>query len=163
MVDFLNHHDSLSYTDIRKKLLTLMEKITLYKHHIAFINTYICFNVIPREFQLKFHCNIPSLKKLRNCSKNLMFKIVSKFNSDIKRILNDVSYYKNYLHNFYFDESEELLDHINIKQLKVFRFLYRVRCSKLVRDGLPVEKPVEYAITLLGIFTRKKHVPGEVQ
>ena len=162
MVDFLNH-DSLSYTDFRKKLLTLMEKIARYKHHIAFINMYICFNVIPREFQLKFYSNIPSLKKLRNCSKNLMFKTVSKFNSDMKRILNDVSYYKNYLHNFYFDESEELLDHINIKQLKVFRFLYRVRCSKLVRDGLPVEKPVEYAITLLGIFTRKKHVPGEVQ
>ena len=49
-----------------------------------------------------------------------MFKIVSKNNSDIKRILNDVIYYKNYLHTFCFEESKELLDHVNIKQLKVF-------------------------------------------
>ena len=111
MVDFLNY-DGLSYTDIRKRLLKLMEKIARY-NHIAFINTYIRFNVIPRGFQLRFHSNIPDLqitKILRNCSKKLMFKIVSKYNSDIKRILNDVIYYKNYLHTFYFEES---IDHIN--------------------------------------------------
>ena len=107
-----------------------MGKIARYKHHIAFINTYIRirFGVIPRGFQSKFHSNIPDLeitKILRNCSKKLMFKIVSKYNSDIKRILNDVIYYKNYLHTFYFEESRELLDHINIKQLKVFQFLSR--------------------------------------
>ena len=68
-----------------------------------------------------------------------MFKIVSKINSDIKRIVNDVIYYKNYLHTFYFDESKELLDHINFKQLNVFQVLSRIRRSTLVRDGLPVE------------------------
>ena len=70
-----------------------MEKIALYKYHIAFINTYIRFNVIAKGFQLKFHSSIPDLqiaKILRNCSKKLMLKIVSKYNSDIKRILNDV-------------------------------------------------------------------------
>ena len=95
-----------------------MEKIARYKHHIAFINTYIRFSVIPRRFQSKFHSNIFDLqiaKLLRNCSKKLMFQIVRKYNSDIKRILNDVIYYKYYLHTFYFDESKELLDHINIK------------------------------------------------
>ena len=51
-----------------------------------------------------------------------MFQIVSKYSCDIQRILNDVLYYKNYLHTFYFDESKELLDHINIKQLKGFQF-----------------------------------------
>ena len=69
MVDFLNYY-GLSYTDIRKKLLKLIEKIACYKHHIAFINTYIRFNVIPKGFQLKFHSNIPDLqiaKILRNC------------------------------------------------------------------------------------------------
>ena len=74
-----------------------MEKTTRYKHHIAFISTYIHFNVIPREFQLKFHSNIPDLqiaKTLKNCSKKLMFKVVSKYNSDIKIILSDVIYYK---------------------------------------------------------------------
>ena len=107
MVDFLNY-DGLSDTDIRKKLLRLMEKIARYKHHIAFINTYIRFNVIPRGFQLKFHFNIPDLqtgKTLKNCSKKLMFKVFSKYNSDIKTILSDVIYYKNYLHTFYFEES----------------------------------------------------------
>ena len=107
MVDFLNY-DGLSYTDIRKKLLKLMEKIARYKHHIASINTYIRFNVIPRGFQLKFHFNIPDLqiaKTLKNCSKKLMFKVVSKYNSDIKTILSNVIYYKNYLHTFYFEES----------------------------------------------------------
>ena len=39
MDDFLNY-DGLSYTNIREKLLKLMEKIGRYKHHIAFINTY---------------------------------------------------------------------------------------------------------------------------
>ena len=38
-----------------------------------------------------------------------MFKIVSKYNSNIKRMLNDVIYYKNYLHTFYFDESIALI------------------------------------------------------
>ena len=68
-----------------------------------------------------------------------MFKVLSKYNSDIKRILSDAIYYKNYLHTFNFEESKELLDHINIKQLKVFQFFSRVRRSKFVRDGLPVE------------------------
>ena len=68
-----------------------------------------------------------------------MFKIVSKINSDIKRIINDVIYYKHFLHTFYFDESKELLDHINFKQLNVFQVLSRIRRSKLFRDGLPVE------------------------
>ena len=92
MVDFLNY-DGLSYTDIRKKLLRLMEKIACYKHHIAFINTYIRFSIIPTGFQLKFHSNIPDLqiaKTLKNSSKKLVFKVVSKYNSDIKRILSDV-------------------------------------------------------------------------
>ena len=44
-----------------------------------------------------------------------MFKIVSKINSDMKRIFNDVMHYKNYLHTFYFDESKELLDRIKFK------------------------------------------------
>ena len=55
---------------------------------------YIRFNAKPRGFQLKFHSDIPDLqlaKILRNCSKKLMFKIVSKYNSDIKRILNDIN------------------------------------------------------------------------
>ena len=44
-----------------------------------------------------------------------MFKVIGKYNSDIKRILSDVIHYKHYLHTFYFEESKELLDHINIK------------------------------------------------
>ena len=68
-----------------------------------------------------------------------MFKIVSKINSDIKRIINDVIYYKHFLQTFYFDESKELLDHINFKQLNVFQVLSRIRRSKLFHDGLPAE------------------------
>ena len=66
---------------------------------MAFINTYIHSNVIPKGFQSKFQSNIPSLqiaKILKNCSKNLMFKIDSRYNSNIKRILNDEICYKNY-------------------------------------------------------------------
>ena len=69
MVDFLNY-DGLSYTDICKKLLKSMGKIARYKHHIASVNTYIRFSVIPRGFQLKFNSNIPDLKiakTLKNC------------------------------------------------------------------------------------------------
>ena len=69
-----------------------------------------------------------------------MFKVVSKYNSDVKRILSDVTYYKNYLHTFYFEESKQLLYHNNIKQLKVFQFFSRVSRSKFVSDGLPVEQ-----------------------
>ena len=126
MVDFLNY-DGLSYTDIRKELLNLLGKIVRYKHYIAFIKTYIPFNLIPRGFQLKLHSNIPDLqiaKTLKKCSKKLMFKVVSKYNSDIKRILSDVIYYKNYLHTFYLEKSKELLDHINIKQIKVFPIFF---------------------------------------
>ena len=36
MVDFLNY-DGLSYIDICKKLLKLMEKIARYKHHIVLL------------------------------------------------------------------------------------------------------------------------------
>ena len=85
-----------------------------------------------------------------------MFKIVSKYNSDIKEILNDVTYYKNYLHTFYFDKSKELLDHINIKQIKVFQFLSMVRLSKFVRDGLPAEQATEYADNSIRNFRDKK-------
>ena len=56
------------------KSLKLMEKI----------NMYIRFNIKPRGLQLKFLSNIPDLqitKSLKNCSKKLMFKIVSKYNS----------------------------------------------------------------------------------
>ena len=141
MVDFLNF-DTLSYTDIHKILLKLMEKIARYKHHTGFINMYVDFNVIPRVFQVKFYSNIPDLqvtKILRNCSKKLMFKIVSKSNSDKKRILNDVIYYKNYFYTFYFDESKELLDDINIKQLKVFqtaKFLYVPKVFRLFQHQI---------------------------
>ena len=56
------------------KCLKLMEKI----------NMYIRFNIKPRGFQLRFLSNIADLqitKSLKNCSKKLMFKIVSKYNS----------------------------------------------------------------------------------
>ena len=85
-----------------------------------------------------------------------MFKVVSRYNSDIKRILSDILYYKNYLHTFYFEESKELLDHINIKKLKVFQFFSRVRRSKFVRDGLPVEQAAEYADNFIRNFHDKK-------
>ena len=74
----------------------------------------------------------------------------------MKRILTDVTYYKSYLDTFYFDESKELLDHINIKQLKVFQFLSRVRHSKFVRDGLPVEQTAEYADNFIRNFHDKE-------
>ena len=73
-----------------------------------------------------------------------------------KRILNDVIYYNNYLHTFYFEESRELLDQINIKQLKVFQVLSRIRLSKFVRDGLPVEEAAEYADNFIRNFHDKK-------
>ena len=60
------------------------------------------------------------------------------------------------MHTFYFEESRELLDHINIKQLKVFQFLSRVRRSKFVRDGLPVEEAAEYADNFIRNFHDKK-------
>ena len=53
-------------------------------------------------------------------------------------------------------------DHINIKQLKVFQFFSRVRRSKFVRDGLPVEQAAEYADNFIRNFHDKKHVRGEV-
>ena len=83
-------------------------------------------------------------------------KVISKCNSDIKRILSDVIYYKNYLHTFYFEESKELIDHINIKQLKVFQFFSRVRRPKFVRDGLPVEQAAEYADNFIKNFHDNK-------
>ena len=56
------------------KSLKLMEEI----------NMYIRFNIKPRGLQLKFLSNIPDLqitKSLKNCSKKLIVKIVSKYNS----------------------------------------------------------------------------------
>ena len=87
-----------------------------------------------------------------------MFKIVSKINSDIKRIVNEVIYYNNYLHTFYFDESKELLDHINSKQLNVFQVYleYDVPNSSMMDSHLNTQ------INLLGIFTIKEHVRGGV-
>ena len=95
-------------------------------------------------------------KILKNCSKNLMFKVVTKYNSGIKRMLSDVIYYKNYLHTFYFEESKELVDHINIKQLKVFQFFSRVKRSKFVSDELPVEQAAEYADNFIRNFHHKR-------
>ena len=60
------------------------------------------------------------------------------------------------MHTLYFEESRELLDHINIKQLKVFEFLSRVRRSKFVRDGLSVEEAAEYANNFIRNFHNKK-------
>ena len=85
-----------------------------------------------------------------------MFKVASKYNSDMEIILSYVIYYKNYLHTFYFEESKELLDHINIKQLKVFQFFSKVRRSKFVRDGLAVEQATEYADDFIRNFHNKK-------
>ena len=60
------------------------------------------------------------------------------------------------MHTFYFVESKEVLGHINIKQLKIFQFLSRVRLSKFVRDGLPVEQAAEYADKFIRNFHDKK-------
>ena len=60
------------------------------------------------------------------------------------------------MYTFYFEESKELLDHINIKQPKVFQFFSRVRRSKFVRDGLPVEQAAEYADNFIRNFHDKK-------
>ena len=141
MVDFLNF-DTLSYIYIHKMLLKLMEKIARYKHHTGFINMYVDFNVISRVFQVKFYSNILDLqvtKILRNCSRKLMLKTVSKSNSEKRKILNDVIYYKNYLFTFYFDESKELLDYINIKQLKVLqkaKFLHVPKVFRLLQHQI---------------------------
>ena len=74
--------------DFSKVMIDYLLQISIKKlvEKMAFVNTHIRYNVIPREFQLKFCSNIPDLntaKILRNCSKMLMFKN----NSDIKRIL----------------------------------------------------------------------------
>ena len=75
--------------------------------------------------------------------------VVSKYNSG-------VIYYKNYLHIFYFEESKELLDHFNIKQLKVLQLFSRLRRSKFVREGLPVEQAAECADNFIRDFHDKR-------
>ena len=49
--------DEPSYQKLRKSLLQLLERITRYQNHIAFLTTYIKLKHIPRGFLLKFHSN----------------------------------------------------------------------------------------------------------
>ena len=100
MVDFLNYMASLIQISV-KTLLKLIEKITCYKHHMVFINTYIRFNLgqNTKGILVQVSFNIPNLQVMKILSsKKLVFKIGSNHNSDIKTILNDILYYKNYLH-----------------------------------------------------------------
>ena len=60
------------------------------------------------------------------------------------------------MHIFYFEESKELLDHFNIKQLKVLPLFSRLRRSKFVRDGLPVEQAAECADSFIRNFHDKR-------
>lgn len=100
MVDFLNYMASLIQISV-KTLLKLIEKITCYKHHMVFINTYFRFNLgqNTKGILVQVSFNIPNLQVMKILSsKKLVFKIGSNHNSDIKTILNDILYYKNYLH-----------------------------------------------------------------
>ena len=47
-----NMVDERSYQKFFKSLLHLLEKISRYRHHITFINTYVQMNYIPRGFLL---------------------------------------------------------------------------------------------------------------
>ena len=49
--------DEPSYQKSHKSLLQLLEKITRYQHHIAFLTAYIELKHIPRGFLLKFYSN----------------------------------------------------------------------------------------------------------
>ena len=49
--------DGRSYQKFFKSLLHLFEKVTRYRHHITFLNTYVEMKYIPRDFTLKFHDN----------------------------------------------------------------------------------------------------------
>ena len=49
--------DEPSFQCLLKSLLQLLEKITRYQHHIAFLTAYIELKHIPRGFLLKFYSN----------------------------------------------------------------------------------------------------------
>ena len=78
--------DEPSYQKLRKSLLQLLERITRYQNHIAFLTTYIKLKHIPRGFLLKFHSNSNNTSYifiLENCSRRLM--------------ISTLGYYKNLL------------------------------------------------------------------
>ena len=48
------------------------------------------------------------------------------------------------------------LDHINIKQVMILQFLFRLSRSKFVRDELPVKQTARYANNFIRNFYDKK-------
>ena len=89
MVDFLNYMASLIQISV-KTLLKLIEKITCYKHHMAFINMYFCFSLSQntKGILVQVSFNIPNLQVLKILSsKKLVFKIGSNHNSYIRGYL----------------------------------------------------------------------------
>ena len=59
-----------------------VEKLCRYRHHIAFISTYLQLKTIPKGFEMNFHNNWEDVDLqpiLKNCSKKLMARIASSY------------------------------------------------------------------------------------
>jgi len=50
-----------TFQEYNKLLLEYIDRIIRYRHHIAFISTYVKYKKIPKGFMLNFHSNIPEL------------------------------------------------------------------------------------------------------
>ena len=132
-----------SYQKLFKSLLHLLEKITRYRRHVTFINTYVQMNYIPRGFTLKFHHNTLNSnysKILKKCSrllmtsilgyyKKLLFRCYENYNSQLVRI----NWRNKYVN---------LIDRLHNKYKSICFILSKLRLNKFRSDGLDIRKAI---------------------
>ena len=131
--------DEPSYQKSHKSLLQLLEKITRYQHHIAFVRAYIELNHISRGFLLKFHSNSNNTSYkfiLKNCSRKLMISTVGYY----KKLLPPLKVQFDRIKTIIADKWKEKYDLMSKKIIKRTKDLNNIlalrRNNKCNRDGL---------------------------
>ena len=147
--------DGKSFQELNKTLLYIVDKIIRYRHHVAFISTYLKLKSVPKGFKLKFHSNIPDVKMtsvLRNCSFKLMVKIQGYYKTKLKDLEKSYSKIATDIVRSYPDRSLYVRNIFRNKLEKLSPDLERRRIRKFHRDSIPFTKALEHSKNVLNSF-----------
>ena len=144
-----------SFQELNRCLLSKIDKMVRYRHHIVYISTYIKFKCLPKGFKLRFHSNLKNLEYnniLTNCSNKLMEKTIAYYKNLLKRFEKDArSIATCIIKNF----PEKHLYVKNIFQRKcnsLHPILEERRLNKFKRDKIDFEKAKNFCNELLKKF-----------
>ena len=158
--------DEPSYQKSHKSLLQLLEKITRYQHHIAFVRAYIELKHISRGFLLKFHSNSNNTSYkfiLKNCSQKLMISTVGYY----KKLLPPLKVQFDRIKTIIADKWKEKYDLMSKKIIKRTKDLNNIlalrRNNKFNRDRLDYELAVSISSNKLKNLQNNKNLKEDLK